>query len=54
MLILYQTDSNRKYQIDAKFFIKLSPHGKRARGTCRPRNSWRRSTLDEMEKAGYN
>jgi hypothetical protein len=32
--------------------LKWNPQGKRVRG--RPRNSWRRSTSDEMEKVGYN
>lgn len=31
--------------------LQWNPQGKRARG--RPRNSWRRSTTDEMTKAGY-
>ena len=31
--------------------LQWNPQGKRARG--RPRNSWRRSTTEEMTKAGY-
>ena len=31
--------------------LQWNPQGSRARG--RPRNSWRRSTTDEMKKAGY-
>ncbi|XP_046565373.1 uncharacterized protein LOC124274101 [Haliotis rubra] len=32
--------------------LQWNPQGKRARG--RPRNSWRRSTMEEITKAGYS